>query len=238
MFFLIAEKKSKYIWGLIVCFLIYAFSIFTEGGRAGQLIFTLLLGLYSLYYFKKRRALSIGLIGFLIVCNYSAYNGSSSFKSKVDNTSQIIQTEIISLDTAVSHSPKKNIRSVFLKEGINYIIKKPIFGYGTGSFGTIFNREIHSGHDYFVNTTPHNSYLYIWFEVGVLGLFILLRMFYFQIKSLTKLNYGFDRMLLPIGFMTIMLFDSYLFIFIMSVFYSYFFTIYNNYTFEKHENNV
>lgn len=232
-FFLVSEKKSKYTFGLILCFLIYSFSIFTESGRAGQLIFTLLFGLYSMYYFKKRRLLSIGLIGFLILCNYSAYNESEVFKNRFDNASEILQTEIISSDTTELQKSKKNIRTVFLKEGINYIKKKPILGYGTGSFGTIFNRDIHSGHDYYVNTTPHNTYLFIWFEVGILGLLILLVMFYFQIKSLSKLNYRFDRILLTIGFMIIMLFDSYLFIFIMSVFYSYFFTIYNNYDFDN-----
>lgn len=232
-FFLVSEKKSKYRFGLILCFLIYSLSIFTESGRAGQLIFTLLFGLYSLYYFKKRRLMSIGLIGFIILCNYSAYNKSEVFKNRFDNASEILQTEIITTDTTELQKSKKNIRTVFLKEGINYIIKKPILGYGTGSFGTIFNRDIDSGHDYYVNTTPHNTYLYIWFEVGILGLIILLGMFYFQIKSLSKLNYRFDRILLTIGFMIIMLFDSYLFIFIMSVFYSYFFTIYNNYIFDN-----
>lgn len=231
-FFLFAEKKSKYLWGLLLCFLIYSFSIFTESGRAGQLIFTLLFGLYSVYYFKKRRMMSIGLIGFLIFCNYSAYKGSDTFKYRVDKASEIIQTEIIISHTTELQKSKKDIRTVFFKEGINYIMKKPILGYGTGSFGTIFNREVHSGHDFLVHTTPHNSYLYIWFEVGILGLITLLGMLYFQIKSLSKLNYRFDRILLPIGFMTIMLFDSYLFIFIISIFYSFFFTIYNNYNFD------
>ena len=176
--------------------------------------------------------MSIGLIGFLIFCNYSAYKGSDTFKNRVDKASEIIQTEIIISDTTELQKSKKNIRTVFLKEGINYIMKKPILGYGTGSFGTIFNREVHSGHDFLVHTTPHNSYLYIWFEVGILGLITLLGMLYFQIKSLSKLNYRFDRILLPIGFMIIMLFDSYLFIFIISIFYSFFFTIYNNYNFD------
>jgi O-antigen ligase len=235
-FFLVAEKKTKFRWGLALCFFIYSFSIFTESGRAGQLIFTLLFGLYSIYYFKKRTILSVGLMGFLILCNYSAYKGSDTFKIRIDKASEIIQNEIISSDSASYQQANQNIRTVFFKEGINYIIKKPIFGYGTGSFGSIFDKDINSGHEYLEHTTPHNSYLYIWFEVGILGLLMLLRIFYFQFKSLSKLSYGFDRILLPIGFMTIMLFDSYLFIFVMSIFYIYFFTIYNNYNFDSHTN--
>ena len=90
-FFLIAEKKSKYIWGLIVCFLIYAFSIFTEGGRAGQLIFTLLLGCIACIILKKEERWTNWI---LIVCNYSVANGLVAL-SLVDNTSQIIQTELL-----------------------------------------------------------------------------------------------------------------------------------------------
>ena len=144
-----------------------------------------------------------------------------------------IQNEIIQTNSQSTDKDQNDIRIVFIKETINYIKKKPILGYGTGSFGTIFKREINSGHEYLINTTPHNTYLYVWFEIGIFGLIILLNIFYFQIKSLSKLKYSFHRILLPIGFMIIMLVDTYLFSFILTIFYIYFFTIYNNYKVDK-----
>jgi O-antigen ligase len=231
--FLFIEKKVQYRWILLMCISIYSFSIFTERGRAGQLIFILFLGIYSVYYFRKDIIYSIGIIGLLIVCIYSAYQFSDKFKFRIKEAKMKIQNEIIQTNSQNTDKDQNDIRIVFIKESINYIKKKPILGYGTGSFGTIFKREINSGHEYLTHTTPHNTYLYVWFEVGILGLIILLSIFYFQIKSLSKLKYNFHRILLPIGFMTIMLFDSYLFSFILTIFYIYFFTIYNNYKVDK-----
>ena len=52
--------------------------------------------------------------------------------------------------------------------------------------------------------TPHNNYLYVWIELGILGLIILLSIFYFQIRELIKLKDGFIRILLPIMYLAIM----------------------------------
>ena len=180
------------------------------------------------YYLRKKIAYSIGIFCCLIICNTAAYKKSEVFKSRFDNATEVLQDNVF-LEDSLQKSAKQNIRAVFLKEGFNYIKKKPILGYGTGSFGSIFKKELEEKHEYFTHITPHNTYLFIWFEIGIFGLLLLLRIFYFQIKSLLNQNYKFHRLLLPVGYMTIMLFDSYLFIFVLTVFYIYFFTIYNNY---------
>ena len=51
----------------------------------------------------------------------------------------------------------EDIRYVFVKESVRKILKNPIFGYGTGSFGTIFNNEVDSDHLFYTHTTPHNQ---------------------------------------------------------------------------------
>ena len=59
--------------------------------------------------------------------------------------------------------------------------------------------------------TPHNNYLYVWFELGILGLIVFLSIFYFQIKELIKKADGIFLILFPIMFLIIMFTDSYLF---------------------------
>ncbi|MGY8989495.1 MAG: hypothetical protein ACKVJA_04490, partial [Flavobacteriales bacterium] len=59
--------------------------------------------------------------------------------------------------------------------------------------------------------TPHNNYLYVWFELGILGLIIFLSIFYFQIKELIKKAEDIFIILFPIMFLIIMFTDSYLF---------------------------
>jgi len=232
-FFLFVEKKIQYRWIFLICIIIYSFSIFTESGRAGQLIFILFFGIYSIYYFRKKISYSIGIIGFLIICIYTASQFSDKFKFRIKEAKIKIQNEILQTNSQNLHKGKNDIRIVFIKESINYIKKKPIFGYGTGSFGTILKKACVDVCPVDCIHGPHNTYLYIWFEIGIFGLIILLNIFYFQIKSLSKLKYNFHRILLPIGFMTIMLFDSYLFSVILTIFYIYFFTVYNNYKVDK-----
>ena len=76
--------------------------------------------------------------------------------------------------------------------------------------------------------TPHNQYLYVWFELGFFGLLLLLLIFALQIKELLKKKDSFYRLLLPISFMLLLLVDSYFFIFIGTITYIYLYTIFRN----------
>ena len=124
---------------------------------------------------------------------------------------------------------KENIRLVFLNESLNAISKKPLFGYGTGSFGSFFQDKVHSGHKFYTHTTPHNQYLYVWFEIGFFGLVLLLSVFYLQIRQLIKFEDKFHTILLPIIFLLLMCVDSYLTIFTGAITYMFLFTIYTRY---------
>ena len=76
---------------------------------------------------------------------------------------------------------------MFIEETLKDIIKKPILGYGTGSFGkfSLLNKKgiISSEYKFFDWITPHNQYLYVWFEIGILGLLCLILIFYLQAKN-------------------------------------------------------
>jgi O-antigen ligase len=223
-FFLLAEKKSKHRWLLIIFILVYSLSILTERGRAGQLIFFLIFGIYAVYYFKRKIIYSIAIISFLISCCYISYQYSYWFSHRFNTTMTVIQDEI--------NGDEEDIRFFFFRKSLEYIKKKPILGYGTGSFAKTLNVRINEKFPK-LYTTPHNTYLYVLFETGIFGLIILLSIFYFQIKSLYRLKYNFHRVLLPFGLMVIMFFDAYLFSFVVTIFYIYFFTIYNNYKFQE-----
>ena len=78
------------------------------------------------------------------------------------------------------------------------------------------------------NQTSRESYL-VWFELGILGLLLLLSIFYHQIRELLKKKDGVHRVLLPLSFMFLMLVDSYFFIFTLTIAYVFLFTIYTRY---------
>ena len=103
-------------------------------------------------------------------------------------------------------------------------------GHGTGSWRS----EINESFDYFNlidenHKTPHNNYLYIFFEIGVLGFIVLCYFFYaMYCKFKTKAHNFFSRNLV-VSYTALMLFDSYMLIFIISIAYIYLFTISVNY---------
>jgi O-antigen ligase len=165
-----------------------------------------------------------GLLLLLFSFQFGIYHSTNVYKDRFDAVSNIIQNNG---DRGVGKT--EDIRYVFVKESLNRIIEKPILGYGTGSFGTIFKNEVKSGHYFDKHTTPHNQYLYVWFELGILGLVLLLLIFYHQIKELFRKKDGIHRVLLPFSFIFLMLVDSYFFIFILTICYMFLYTIYSRY---------
>ena len=222
--YVLIEKKSKYTYLLLLFIAVYSISIFTERGRAGQVIFNLSVVFYIIYYNRKKLIRLFTLLVLLFSFQFVIYSSTNVYKDRFDAVSNIIQN-----NGDRGKGKPDDIRYVFVKESLNRIIEKPILGYGTGSFGTIFKNEVKSGHYFDKHTTPHNQYLYVWFELGILGLVLLLLIFYHQIKELFRKKDGIHRILLPMSFMFLMLVDSYFFIFILTICYMFLYTIYSRY---------
>ena len=222
--YLIIENKTKYKNLLILFIIVYALSIFTERGRAGQVIFNLAAVFYIFYYIKKQILRSLAFFMLLFIFQFLVYKTTTVYKNRLNTVSNIIKNK-----GNRGGGNSKDIRYVFVQESLNKIFEKPFLGHGTGSFGTIFKNDIDSG-DYFnKHTTPHNQYLYVWFELGIIGLGLLLMIFSYQISELLKKKDGIHRALLPFSFMFLMLIDSYFFIFILTIAYIYLYTIYSRY---------
>ena len=222
--YILIEKKSKYQYLLLFFLLIYALSIFTEPGRAGQVIFNLSVVFYILYYNRKHFLRLCALLVLLFSFQFIVYKSTEVYKNRFDALSNVIQNNGEGGEGKID-----DIRYIFVKESLDRIIKNPILGYGTGSFGTIFNHEVKSGHVFDTHTTPHNQYLYVWFELGIFGLLLLLSIFFHQIRELFKKKDGIHRILLPLSFMFLMLVDAYFFIFTLTSCYIFLFTIYTKY---------
>jgi len=223
-FYLLIERKSKYTYLLLLFIVAYAISIFTERGRAGQVIFNLSAVFYIIYYNRRNLLRLCGLLLLLFSFQFGIYNSTNVYKNRFDVLSNIIKN-----NGDRGEGKTEDIRYVFVKETCSRILEKPILGYGTGSFGTIFVNEVNSGHHFDKHTTPHNQYLYVWFELGILGLVLLLLIFNHQIKELFRKKDGIHRILLPLSFMFLMLVDSYFFIFILTICYIFLYTIYSRY---------
>ena len=223
-FLLFTKSRSRYSYLYLILITIYSISIFSEAGRAGQLTFNMFFILYALYFLNKKIIYSFSIICFLALVNVYSYNNSGIYKYRVDNLMHTVQHDGMNKDSKVK---QKNIRYVFHKESFELIKKRPIFGHGTGSFSSVFRNNTISTYMYYDHKTPHNNFLYVLFELGLIGLLTFLSFFYFQIKDLFSVRiFRYERLILPLFLIFLMLFDSYLFIFTITLFYQFMFTIF------------
>ena len=230
-FLMFLKSKSKYSFLYIVLILIYSFSIFNEAGRAGQLTFNVFFICYAIFLLRSKFKFSILIILFLIIINFFSYKNSSIFKHRVDHLTHIVQNDGQKKN---KNSVEKDIRYLFTKTGLELIRKKPIFGYGTGSFSSVFKLETETSYDLNKHKTPHNNYLYILFELGFIGLIFFLSIFYFQIKELLNKDLiNTEKILLPLFMLFLMLFDSYMFIFSITLFYIFMYKIFTQLDFKQ-----
>ncbi len=218
-FYLAKKLAGPKIYLLILFIILLVFSLFSEAGRAGQIVFILFLTFYSIDLAIKKKRESIYMIFFLIVTILISYNHSPNFNYRVNEL-------VLKFQSAEKNNDH---RYNFWKSTLNKICEKPaknLIGHGTGSWRS----EMNESFDYFNSIdenhiTPHNNYLYILFEIGILG-FIALSYFFYTMyyKLKTKAHEFFSRNLV-VSYTALMLFDSYMVIFIISIAYIYLFII-------------
>ena len=186
---------------LLVFILTFLFSLFTEGGKAGQLVFIISIILFFIFHFKDKRTLMFFSVLSIFIFSVVIYHSSPIVKKRFTH-------EIKSIRSA-----EPSFRNNLFIYSVDLIQENPIIGYGTGSFTDVFKevnkstkRTVDYGHK-----TPHNNYLYIWFELGIIGLIVFMFIFYFQIKELLQKKDALFRVLFPLIYLIIMLADSYFF---------------------------
>jgi O-antigen ligase len=184
-------------------------NLFLTIGRTGYLVFFVLLILVCLQYFHRKplKALAVSS-GVLLVVFFLSYQFSPLFHIRVNGAVDEIQNFQMN-----KQSSEGNDRITFFLNTFEIIKEHPLFGVGTGDFPGEYERINRIRSPNVVSTVnPHNNYLLVQAQFGVIGLLSLLSIFYFQIRysRITQNSFRHLRLALPIFFLTIMLFDSYL----------------------------
>jgi O-antigen ligase len=184
-------------------------NMFITGGRAGQVMFFAVLSLLIFQYFNSQKFKAIVVI-FIVSSTIflTAYQTSNMFIARVNNAISDIQDYESHKNTSLGQ------RISFALNSWEVIKNNPIIGVGTGDFPLEYKKiNIKNTPELPNGTNPHNMYVLIQMQLGILGLISFFLIFYYQVKlSLSKKNIfirdvGFA---LPILFLIIMLSDSYL----------------------------
>lgn len=162
--------------------------LFMVAGRTGHVALAVLL-VYFLFDCLRWRGLVAGLLAGAILAT-AAFNGSKSFHDRVSTA----WTEFSDWQPgrAVTVSDSIGLRLEFSKNSLAIIRDHPVFGVGTGGFPAAYAEKIkNTGMVATVN--PHNEYLLIAVQVGVLGTGLLLYIFYRQWRLAAELPGPFER---------------------------------------------
>jgi O-antigen ligase len=184
-------------------------NMFITGGRAGQVMFLTSIIILAFQYFRnaqvKATIISLLLIFCIVVV---AHNSSDLFAQRVTDG----LSDIYSYETNKGSSIGQRI--TFFINSLELVKSSPLIGIGVGDFPSeyqkvndIFSPEVPA------TVQPHNMYMLVLAQLGILGLLSLFLIFLIQYKIALACD---DKIIsnigvaLPLLFLIIMWSDSYL----------------------------
>ncbi len=212
----IRNRKLRWVYVSVILLALYNM-LFLVHGRTGYLILVALIGLLMYQQFKWR---GLGYAILLVLAlGTLAYYVSDGLRQRIDEFPSDIQDY---MDDREKKTPV-GYRLDFYKNSITLISRHPILGTGTGSFKSQY-REIAKEKGTFSSANPHNEYINITVQLGLVGLALFLYLLYTQWRLSEKLGPDFSRQAqgLILAFAVGSLFNSLLLDFTEGHFYVYF----------------
>jgi len=180
----VLSKKTIFI--VVILILLFShYLFFISTGRTGQVLF---FALGAVFIFKKisYTPIKLTLIGvmliILMVCSFSFPRYIEAYRHSREYVSGWLKHEITMpplSNTQSSNHLDSSIRLEFYARTLKLGFKKPILGWGTGSFPKIYNLHFPERMlEGYPVKNPHNQYLLTFAELGITGLFSLLLIFF------------------------------------------------------------
>lgn len=161
-------KRYKVAWALLLAAVIGNI-IYIAPGRTGMITLFALAVLFIWQRFSWQKKL-IGLLVFTLFTTLAIYS-SENIRTRINDGLNDIRT----YQHGISRS-SLGMRFDWWYDCLLLVREKPVFGHGTGSFTTEHNRLIQ---ETLIEPTdnPHNEYLFIAVQLGIIGLLAFLGLF-------------------------------------------------------------
>jgi O-antigen ligase len=179
----------RILWGVLSMLAIFNV-LFVVQGRTGYLILALLL-VYIFFDMWKWKGLALAaILGTLLIAG--AYLGSDTFRSRITKAAN--EFSQWRPDQAAAVGDSVGLRMEWYRNSLEIIRDHPVFGVGTGGFRQAYAEKI-KGTGMLPTANPHNQYLLIATDLGLLGLGFLLYLFYRQWRLAKLLPSALERSL-------------------------------------------
>lgn len=189
-------RRAQFGWGAFAL-LAAANVFFMVQGRTGYIILIVLLGwlvwIIPLRYMHARarpwswwHAAALELVFLVFVA--TIYSTSPRLHNRLD----LVVSESQALHSERAPGTSTGQRLLYYGNTLQIVRQHPLFGVGTGGFAAAFAEQVQEKN---VPAThnPHNEYLMITVQTGVLGLALLLYLFYTQWRYAPLLRTAFER---------------------------------------------
>ena len=161
-----AFRIKAYRWPLIILAMAMIYYVFFMSlGRIGYLA-AFVLGLYTAYTFYGKKAFFLSLLA-LMLLGSMLYIFSEVFQVRMDH---LLRDWLYYEQNRISESSLGS-RLQFDLASIQLFLKHPLLGWGTGSFETAYQSFVAIGH--LPTDNPHNEFLRVGVEHGLIGLALL-----------------------------------------------------------------
>lgn len=162
------SRKKKFL-SLILFLLFFFHLLFLNYGRSGYIICAALWVLFFVQRFNLK-GIVLGLLSGLIIA-VCIFKFSTNFHDRMHTASQ--EYYLYTQQGMPEGGTSTGLRLEFWKNSIDLIKQKPLFGWGTGTFEQAY-QAIPAKHKICNVSNPHNQFLLIAVERGIIGLFLFL----------------------------------------------------------------
>lgn len=146
--------------------------LFINIGRSGYVVLMSLVLLLAWQFWRWRGLLTAGLLAVVLLASLLFF--STNFKERMFTARHEVQ-----LYDAGERYTSTGLRLSFYKNSLELLRQHPWIGTGTGSFARTYSNVVSDKTDPSIATrNPHNEYLHVGVQFGLIGLIVLLVLFY------------------------------------------------------------
>ena len=167
-----SEGSQKWTW-LILSLMAIANIFFMINGRTGQVIMLLLIVLFAWQVWR------FGAMKYLVIFAMMAF-----LVPKFTHFESIVRLQG-TYQEAQDPNDSAGMRMTFYKNTLQMIKENTLFGVGTGGFRSAYHQQIQNKSNVYETANPHNEYLRISAEIGLVGLVAFL----FLLSSQWRLSF-------------------------------------------------
>ncbi len=170
------QERWRWLWGILAALGVVNLLLMI-GGRTGYLVFFALIVLFMYRHWRWQGLLASGLVvvGLVLVASYT----SDIFRARMGDMVNDLKRPEAKVITS------GRVRLEFYSNTLGLIMRHPVLGGGTGSFIPEY-AELAKEKALYPTKNPHNEFLLITTQVGLLGLVLLLMLGYRQ----WRMSYG------------------------------------------------